>query len=202
MALVNRLLAKEGGEDGGAAKEILAIELFREISFDDELPLQSSANGLDTTQEGPLGLLLRFNPSRRTSVQNEVSYNTLFSNLEDISFSATFGMRQNDSLGLRWTIRRDSERDLTQGNQVRLSAQLSLVPRVFQVASQVTYDIETKELQFQRYFFNFQGPCYHLSLELADLRNGDRRDREYRFLVSLKNVGTFLDMSGGESERF
>jgi LPS-assembly protein len=206
IALVNRLLAKEGegegSEDPGAAKEILAFELFRFVSFDDERPLQRSADRTQTTQEGPLGFLFRYNPSRRTTVRTEVSYNTLFSALEDASLSATLGIGRNDSLGVRWTARRDPENDTTRSHQVRVSSQLSLIPRRLNLSAQLTYDVEEQLFQHQRYFFDYQGSCYRLSLELSELRNGELRDQEYRFLVTLKNVGTFLDFSGGESERF
>ena len=63
-----------------------------------------------------------------------------------------------------------------------------------------TGDLDLEELQQQRLVVGYNGSCYSLRLELREFRAVDRRDRDWRFAITLKNVGTFLDLTGGESE--
>jgi LPS-assembly protein len=202
VSLVNRLLAKPVDDDAGGAREILSLELFRDYSFDEEQPLQFSSDRTITSSLGPLGTLLRFSPSQTTNVRAEVTYNTLFSGLDGTSLSSTFALPGNNRIGILWSTRRQSEFDVTRTHQIRLSSQIGLVPRKLQLVSAVNYDIQRSLLQLQRHILTWQGSCYSLALEYGDFLNDDRRDREYRFLVTLKNVGTFLDITGGLSEEF
>ncbi len=200
VALVNRLLAKPAGESGDGAREIMSFELYQDVSLDSTVPLQASRDRSLERQQGPLTGLFRYNPSRRTTVKAEVGYSTLFSAIEETSLSATFGIGSSDNIGLRWARRLSAEDGIVRNDQVRLSTQLTLVPRRLTFSSQVNYDIERAVLQFQRHILSFQGSCYGLSIESGEYRRGDLVDREFRFLVTLKNVGTFLDITGGASE--
>ena len=100
---------------------------------------------------------------------------------------------------MRWSTRTQAENDVTRTNQVRLSTRFSLVPNRLSFFAEVNYDINESLAQLQRYLMNFNGSCYTLSLEAANYQHGVREDTEYRFLVTLKNVGTFLDINGGTS---
>jgi hypothetical protein len=49
---------------------------------------------------------------------------------------------------------------------------------------------------------NYTGQCYGLRLELRDFRAGTgprTRDKDIRFSLTLKNVGTFLDLNSRSS---
>jgi LPS-assembly protein len=201
FALVNRLLAKPADEKLGGAREILSFELFQDYSFDDERPLQRSGDGSEVRQAGSPGLLVRYTPTDSSQLRAEVRYSTLFGEVESTALSASYGIAPGYHLGLRWTARRDPELSDTQTNQLRLSTRLALVPRKLSLATEVNYDVERSLVQFQRYLLDFTGSCYGISLDVADLRAGTRRDREYRLLVTLKNVGSFLDVTGGRSEQ-
>ncbi|HVS14423.1 MAG TPA: LPS assembly protein LptD [Thermoanaerobaculia bacterium] len=199
FSLVNRLLAKPADEKSGGAREILSFELFQDYSFDDQRPLQSSRDRTLTRAEGPLTGLLRFSPGRRTSLRTEVEYNTLFGEVESTSVSGSFGIGKASNVGLRWTTRTDAETAETRTHQVRLSTRMSLVPDRLTLDAMVNYDIERSTLQLQRYVLGYRGSCFQVSLEASDYRTGTRRDTEYRFLLTLKNVGTFLDITGGQT---
>ncbi|HVS62667.1 MAG TPA: LPS assembly protein LptD [Thermoanaerobaculia bacterium] len=199
FSLVNRLLAKPPGDEGGGAREILSLELYQDYSFDDEEPLQRSRDQTMTRAEGPLTALFRFNPNRRTSLRTETAYNTLFGELESTSVSGSFGIGKTSNVGVRWTTRTDAETGESRTHQVRLSSRFPIVPRRLTLNTSVNYDIERSMLQLQRYVLEYRGSCYQMSFEISDYRTGTRRDTEYRFLLTLKNVGTFLDFTGGQT---
>ena len=67
------------------------------------------------------------------------------------------------------------------------------------VSAEVNYDVERRLKQLQRYFIDFKGCCFGITLEGGDYRLGQRRDVQYRLLVNLRNVGSFLDINGGSS---
>ena len=64
----------------------------------------------------------------------------------------------------------------------------------------VSYDIEQRALQIQRHVIDYQACCFGLRLEVANFRTTLRQDTQYRLLVTLKSVGAFFDITGGQSE--
>lgn len=199
VALVNRVLAKPEGQTN--AREVFLFELARRISFDDTQPLQTSQNGLIQSTEGPLEALLRFNPTDRTSVKLEADYSTLFSGLQSTELSGELGLGKGNNLALSWFTRFRPETSETQSNQIRFGGSLGLFKNI-RLDGQVNYDVELKLLQQQRYIINFNQQCYGLRLEMRDFKAGvgpRTRDKDIRLSLSLKNVGTFLDLTGRSS---
>ncbi len=226
FALVNRWLARpaevaeeeeEEGEDAedpvlvkkppptkdprGAtgAREVLLFELSQAYSFEGARPLQRSSNGLLTDPWSPVRARLRFNPSAVTNVQAEASYNTLFDGLDSTSLSGFVGFGRGNRMGATWFTRYSPEAGDTLSDQIGLTAALGLGRRL-RLQGQINWDLEQEQLQQQRLVVGYSGSCYSLRLELREFRAVDRRDRDYRFAITLKNVGTFLDLTGGESE--
>lgn len=199
IALVNRVLAKPKADE--SAREVFLFELARRISFDDEQPLLTSGNGQVQSNEGPIEALVRVNPTERTSVKFEADYNTLFSGIQSTQLSGEFGLGRGNYLGLTWFTRFNPERDETQSNQIRFGGSLGLFKNI-RVEGQVNYDLELQLLQQQRYILNFTQQCYGVRLELRDFRAGvgpRTRDKDFRFSLTLKNVGTFLDLTSRTS---
>ncbi|HVR28685.1 MAG TPA: LPS assembly protein LptD [Thermoanaerobaculia bacterium] len=201
VSLVNRLLAKPADESRGGGREILSLELFRLYSFDDDQPLQLSRDGTQSRQSGPPTLLLRYNPSRRTNLRQEVQFNSLFGRIQSTSTAGSLGLGPH-LFGLRWTTRTNPDDGVTRANQIRVSSDVELVPRKLRWTSSVNFDANEAFLQLQRHIFEYTGSCYAVRFEFGEFRSrsDQRRDREFRFSLSLKNVGTFLDFSGGEHE--
>jgi LPS-assembly protein len=201
VSFINRLLAKPADESKGGGREILSLELFRLYSFDDDAPLQFSNDRTESRQAGPPSLLLRFSPSARTNLRQEVAYNTIFGRIESTSTSGSLGVGPH-LFGLRWTTRVNPDDGTTRANQIRLSSDVQLVPRRLRWTSSVNFDANEAFLQLQRHLFEYTGSCYSAIFEYGEFRsfNDDRKDREFRFSLSLKNVGTFLDFTGGEHE--
>ncbi|HYH45448.1 MAG TPA: LPS assembly protein LptD, partial [Thermoanaerobaculia bacterium] len=200
LALVNRVLAKPEGE--GSAREVFLFELARRISFDDTQPLQRSNDGLVQSTDGPLEALVRVNPTERTSVKFEANYSTLFSSLASTELSGELGLKgTGNSIGVTWFTRYQPETNTTQSNQLRIGGSIGLFKNI-RVESQVNYDFEQQLLQQQRWIINFTQQCYGLRVEMRDFRAGvgpRTRDKDFRFSLSLKNVGTFLDLTSRSS---
>lgn len=204
LALVNRILARPADEAQGGAFEILSFELSQAYSFDLEQPLQRSRDGSLTDQSSPLFAKLRFNPSRAFSLQAQAAYNTLFAGLDSTSLSGTAKLRRGN-LGLTWFTRYASEsfddptRSDTISDQIRFSFGVDILPSRLRFDGQVNYDVENGEIQQQRYFLNYTSQCWSVQLEGREYTRGLVVDRDYRLSLTLKNVGSFLDISGGAS---
>lgn len=199
FALVNRVLAKKEGQ--GSAREIFYFEVARRISFDNTQPLQTSGNGQVQSTSGPIETLTRFNPTEKTSFKLEADYDTLFKGLLATQLTGELGMGKKSSLNLSWFTRFRAETSTTLSNQIRFGGAVGLFKNV-RMEGQINYDVEQKLLQQQRYIFTFTQQCYGLRLEMRDFRAGTgprTRDKDIRLSLSLKNVGTFLDLSGRSS---
>lgn len=200
FSLFNRFLAKPADPEQGGAFEILSVELFRELSLDSEKPALRSLDRSLASRNGPIGALLRFNPSRRTGIRFDALYDTLFSEFSSTGISATLGIGDTSSLGLRWAVRRSPELDRTSSHHAQVSAGLALIPNKLRLNSMVSYDIEQRLLQMQRHQIDYKACCFGLSLEVANFSTIRRQDTRYRLLVTLKSVGSFFDITGGQSE--
>lgn len=196
VALVNRILAKPGDPEAGGAFEILSFEVAQAYSFDDEQPLQRSSDRTLDTQESPIFAKLRFNAGRAFSLQAAAAYNTLFSDLESTSLSGTAKLRRAD-FGLTWFTRFQPEFGETQSDQARFAFGLDVLPQRLRFDGQINYDIENGEIQQQRYFLNYTSQCWSVRLEAREYTRSEIVDRDIRFALTFKNVGTFLDITGG-----
>jgi LPS-assembly protein len=199
MALINRVLAKPKGPRG-VAREIFLFELSRRYSFDSLRPLQT--DGVNSVQGGPVEALLRFNPSDDTSVKLEASYNTLFSGLDSTGLTGSLGFRRNDSIGMTWYTRYAPQTGESISDQIRLFGGLTIWPQKLRLEAQVNFDLQESLLQQQRYILNWTEQCYSLRLEMRDFRSGIEtrlQDRDFRFSLTLRNVGTFLDLTSRSS---
>lgn len=217
VALVNRLLAKprpkplpplegdaeEGSKEGAepapviepSAREILSLEVSRSYSFDDLQPLERSANGLMEDQAGPLRTRLRFNPSDATSLTADVDYSLLFSQISSTSLSGTVGLPGNNLVSLSWRTRWNAETGERNSDQLRFGTSLNLLPRRLKLQTDLVYDLEKSERQQQRYILNYTGECYGFMLEYRELLERNELEDEFRFSLTLKNVGTFLELT-------
>jgi lipopolysaccharide assembly outer membrane protein LptD (OstA) len=90
----------------------------------------------------------------------------------------------------------------TLSNQASLGFNWAIVPNRLTLRSAINYDIERELLRDMRHFLTYQGSCYTLRLEYHESKTVSTTRRDYLFSVDLKNVGTFLDLNGGESKGF
>jgi LPS-assembly protein len=198
FALVNRVLAKPTDPEEGGASEILSFELSQSFSFDDEEPFQRSRDGSRTSSESPIRSILRVTPARELQIQAKAEWSTLFSGLESTSLSARTNFGEVD-FDLTWFTNYQPELDTTTSDQIRLGTRFDIVPKRLRFTGQVNYDLESSELQQQRYFVTWTSQCWSAMVELREQTTNLYESRDYRFLLNLKNVGTFLDINSGES---
>ena len=202
VSLINRLKAKPADEEeGGAAREILTFELAQRYSFDDQAPLESGRETLDSeaetidSQSSPVEAILRFAPSVTTGLRAEWEYSTLFSQLTSSSIAANYRYGLHD-FDVRFTTRFRPQDGETTRNQLRFASGIALLPRRLGLRASIDYDLEESTLQEQRYFLDWTSQCYSIRLEYRDFEAGMTRDTDYRVAFTLKNIGTFLDLTG------
>ena len=200
ISLFNRLMVKPADEESGSAFEIFSLEIFKNLPLGDEQPLYDLPGRSLYNLDNPIGALVRFNPSRRTAARFDVRYDPEFSQIAWASLSSTLGISRTSSVGVRWAVRRNAELRETRRQNAQLSLGLDLIPSKLRLNSMVSYDIQRRLLQIQRHILNFRGRCCSVRLEMADFRSTRRQDTQYRLLVTLKSVGSFFDITGGESE--
>jgi lipopolysaccharide assembly outer membrane protein LptD (OstA) len=182
---------------GGSSREIFSFELAQSYSFDADQPLQRGDGRED--QASPLSALVRFNPTDGTSLKAEVFYNTLFSRITSTTLSGSYLFPGQNTVGLTYVNRVRPIDGTTESDQLRVWTSLNLVPRKLKLDAQLNYNIDTSVLQQQRYVLRYTGACYGVQLEFRDSQFGTQREQDYRLAITLKNVGTFLDLSGRNS---
>ena len=205
---INRLLAKpdEGDPRGDGAREMMSLEISQVFSLDEDRPIQrggipDESGERPESTNGPIDFRYRFNPSQQASLEAKVRYNTLFGGLDNASVSGALGLGQH-GVGLTWFTRFNPELEDTTGNQVRFFTGLALWPNRLRLDAQVNYDFQLSLLQSQRYIFQYFSQCFGLRFEYQQWQSLLRSDREFRFAVTLKNIGTFLDLTGGTRTGF
>jgi LPS-assembly protein len=205
---INRLLAKpeEGHPLGEGAREIMSLEINQVFSLDEDRPIQrgrieNEEGEVETSTNGPIDFRYRFNPSKQASLEAKFRYNTLFGGLDNASLSGAIGVGQH-GVGLTWFTRFNPEIEDTTGNQVRFFTGIQLWPNRLRLDAQVNYDFQLSLLQSQRYIFQYFSQCFGLRFEFQHWQNLTRQDSEFRFALTLKNIGTFLDLTGGTRTGF
>ncbi len=208
FSLINRIKAKPGEESGGSARDVFTLELGQSYSFDDTRPLDQGPESLEpgapqvTSQRSPVSADLRFTPTDNMSLRGQWDYSTLFRQLTSSSVSANykFGASGANDVDLRLTTRLRAQDGQIQRNQLRLAAGFALIPSKLSVQTNVDYDIEQSQLQDQRYILNYTSQCYGVRFEYWEYQAGNLHNADYRIAFTLKNVGTFLDLTGRVSQ--
>ena len=172
------------------------------IPSSSRLPFQTSFQDPDlTTKKGPIAARLRFGPSPSSSFELRARYNTLFSAIDEASiFGGTrFGPH---SIGLSWIVRKSAEFENTNTHQTRLYTSFEIVPSRLRFDSSVAVDHVRSLLQNQRHALTYTAQCYGFRLEFAEFDDGRQKREEIRLAISLKNIGTFLDLNAGDYNRY
>ena len=197
VALDNRVLAKSGAENA-SAREILLFEISRMYSFDPNVPLETSLDLKQHSSASPWDFLLRFNPGEKTSIKGEVQYSGLFGRIAATSLSSDVALPGNQMVGLTWFTNHLPETGVTESNQIRVNTALNVIPQKLSIQAQVGWDVQNHLLGQQYYAINWSEQCYGLRIELRQFKAlaGPRlSDTDVRFSVSLKNIGTVLDLN-------
>jgi LPS-assembly protein len=212
VALQNRLLGKPSGEDA-SARELAFFELARNYSFDANQPLQASGDGLKKDKAGPIEALLRLSLTQQSNFQAQAIYSTLFRHLQSTSFSGNMQFGTGNFAGLTWFVNYLSDIVATTGsqttvnqvttsqiagNQIRFNGAWAVFPNRLQLQTGIAYDVKNHLVQQQDYAVNYTSQCWGMRLEFQDFKTqiGPTLDnRNIRFSLTLKNVGTLLDLN-------
>ena len=198
FALINRVLAKPTDENEGGAFEIASFQLSQSYSFDSNQPLQRSRDGKLTSTEGPIVAQLRYNPSKIIDVQAKANWSTLFKGLQSTSLSLSAeGTRAG--VDVTWYTNFDPELGATRSDQARLGFKLDVVPNRLQLSGQVNYDILNHYILQDNFAVTYTSQCWGIVLMAREQTTSAYVTKDYRFLLNLKNVGTFLDLGTGQS---
>ncbi len=201
VALDNRLLGKPDTETG-VSREILFFEVARNYGFDPAQPQQISADGLTTTTQGPLEFLLRANPTAKISLTASATYDTLFRGIASTGFTGSYAFGAGNSLAATWFTSANPEANVSASNQARVSGVINVPVLNLRFEGQVSYDFQQQLLQLTQIAMTYTSQCYGLRFEFRDFKTGGApivSDREIRFSLTLKNVGTFLDLNSRSS---
>lgn len=204
VALVNRLLGKPATGRAGA-REILSLEIARAYSFDEDVPL--SVVGGERDAWGPITTLLRFEPGGPTRLRAQFVYNTQAKVLTQRSITAGFGWR-GALFETTFLTRVSAQNKETQDDQARFWGTVPLLQKRLGVQAQVTYNLNDGFVQQQQLGVSYASQCFSYQLSAREFRTRRQQapgqfafefDRDIRFLLTLKNVGTFLDLSSRDS---
>ena len=83
--------------------------------------------------------------------------------------------------------------------EARLGIDLMVVADRLWLRGQVNYDLLRSELQQYRSVLEYRSQCWNVLFEYREQLTSSYESKDFRFLLALKNVGTFLDLNGGES---
>ena len=207
ISIVNRLLAKPRNEEDGGAFEIASLAFSQIYTFDDFI------EGNDDVEKtaGPIFSTLRVNPNEETSFKFELRYDNNAKAITSRKISGNTVLADRYAFGLSWFTQWGTIGNATDGfmrgnetsNQLRFSTNLQLVPDRVSFGAQVNYNlidelpVDRVRLLAQRYVLKWISECYDWSLEYREhqYRGEESKDSEIRFSLSLKNVGTFLDLN-------
>ncbi len=211
FSITNRLIAKpkpkvnEEGEElpEEGAFEIATFTLAQQFSLDDEKPLQFSNDGTLDTTDGALRAALRFNPSRRTSLRADATYSTLFNRIESTSLTGGVALGTYSEVGATWFTRTRPEDGRETRNQAQLFLKLALVPNRLFLDTAHRFDLRDEEENIveervldQIYSLRWEGSCFTMRFDYSENNFQNASGDEFRFLLTLKHVGNFLDING------
>ena len=201
VSLVNRILAKPADEDSlVGAREILSFEIGQSFSLDDQ-PFERSRDGSLLGTQSPISARLRFTPSNRTNLEARTTFSALFDRMSSASLLGGYRFGA-DSVGLTWITSIDPELGTTRSHQARVFTDLTLIKNHLRMQNQINVDFVTGLVQQHRHIFYFTSQCWGVRFEFREFKTATRRDRDIRLAISLKNIGTFLDLNHGGQDRF
>lgn len=195
-SLVQRILAKDKSPDG-SAREIMSLTLRQSVSLSEPFQ-QTLAN---TEKYSPLVLSAHANPYQSVNVDGSLTWGTTSHQLDQSSLSASL-RGKTSYLSFTW-FASYAKPGFTSGDssQLRIATGFPLAHERFRFDTQVNYDATRSKILEQRYIAGIFASCYTVSLEYRDFLQNQgaslpTRRKDYLLSISLKNVGTFVDLKG------
>jgi hypothetical protein len=206
--------------------EIASVELAQGYSLDSLRPLSRSAALDANSSFSPVVATVRFNPTYSASLDLRTSYDILFHDIDRISVSGGLKTLKASYVRLSWVLDRDLEgtpagvspacsldggrlvgrqgpsgqRCFTDSSQIHVVGGTALLGRKITADVEGSYDIENSFLRDQRYRVGYNTQCcgvlFEISRRALPAGTIPSSDVQYRFVLNLRGVGTFLDLNG------
>ncbi|HNQ78837.1 MAG TPA: LPS assembly protein LptD [Acidobacteriota bacterium] len=188
----NRFYSKDGSLRAEA-------QVSQNRSYD--LPLSFSED--DSSDYSPVILSFRYWPKKLFSFDFRLAYHPLTHRFEDRSLSVSFSTPKKEQF-FRFSYYY-SDNTAASGpstiasklEELHLNASLRMANGHMTVEPHLERDLVDKKWRNARLILWYHGSCYNIGLEAGRREIGPFRDTTVRFLVSLKQVGTIVDLFGG-----
>jgi hypothetical protein len=192
FALANRFLKKTKS----GSSEIFYFEISQRLSLQDDSPLtQINENGIiKKSQKGSLDFNLRANIGQSSSFTQQLSINPINHKWQNYNLSLNL-LLKSQLLSFSYNATNSFNENVKDSQFLRLRTNL-LPLKFLNISGGITYDITNKFASQQEYGIGFLGSCYSINLEYKDFRSINKSNREWRVVINLKNVGSFLDFKG------
>ena len=122
---------------------------------------------------------------------------------QSTGLTGSYGFGAGNLMGVTWFTRSAPETGEDAGRtRSRLNGAFNIPAWHMRLEGQINYDIEQQVLQQQQTVMNYNAQCYGLRLEFRDSAPAPGTEcatSEIRFSLTLKNVGTFLDLNSRSS---
>lgn len=190
-ALVQRLIAKEGGENA-SAREILQFTVKQAVSLTDNA---FDPNSPTPSKYTPWSISLRAVPHNNINFDATASLDDQTNRVSQASVSANLRGRDR-YLNLRWfaTWAIPGETGID-SSQIQLRAGSPIIPNRLRADVQLSYDSERSNFLEQRYILGYFGDCWGTRVEYRELAV-PAPTRDYLISVSLRNIGELFDFRG------
>jgi LPS-assembly protein len=209
-SLVNRLIAKPGGDAAGAStREVATLQLSQTYYF--KLPqtlFPASVTGVAAELRGPATADLRLSPFGAFNADARATYDSTYHQVTSTSLTATASWK-DEYANLTWFSSRPVVIPTStvstvspNSDQVRAAAGLNLFGKRWRIDTQLNYDVTNHQMLEDRSLLTYNGSCYTIFLEVRELRLPPAPRRDYRLVINLKNIGTLLDMNGALDKLF
>ncbi|MGH9459014.1 MAG: LPS-assembly protein LptD [Thermoanaerobaculia bacterium] len=193
--IVNRIIAKEAGENGNA-REILSLSIRQAVSLAD--PYQQFVGGDRVeTDATPITMRLHFNPYQAIALDAGVVYGNVTNQIDQVNLSANLvDAANNRYLNFTWFSRFAAPGETTgESSQFRFTTGIPLWKDRLRIDAAINYDATRGEFLEQRYFTRFTASCYNIGFEFRDFieyrTDGPRPNRDFRLYIDLENIGSF-----------
>ena len=191
--------------------EIASLSVTQRHSF--MAPLSFDLEGVDTDNDGladattavaesrfsPIGFAARYNPAVSASLDARLQWDVLEDTVLAASVSAGLFDPRLGFLSTSYVFRNGLDGLAADSTQLRLTGGTSFLQHRMALAVSMSYDLEQRVLQDQRYRLGYDTQCCGFAVEVLDRDYVGTDQREFRFVVNLRGIGNFLDLQGGGS---
>jgi lipopolysaccharide assembly outer membrane protein LptD (OstA) len=187
----NRFYSKDGNLRAEA-------EVSQTKSYDEPLSFSKE----DDSSLSPLVLSFKYWPQKLFSLDFRLGYHPLTHRLEDRSLSVSFSTPKKEQF-FRLSYYYSNTPSL-QGTtfvakleELHLNSSMRLFNNSMTLEPHLERDLVENKWRNARIIMWYHGSCYNVGLEAGRREIGPFKDTTVRFLVSLKQVGTVVDLFGG-----